>query len=178
MKQNELELSGAASALKYLEMSVKRAQERLDEAHEALEFASECQRNPLDIPKELDGIEPEVMVARARAEVNDAESSLIRFSKTMLDYDKNVDTSRRDVSVSITKAEAEKFFFAFAICMRGGVEQAATRAAQDSMEVKSPEDMHKLVAPLLRTCLASALDSAAKECQVPPWVVTTINGAL
>ena len=46
------------------------------------------------------------------------------------------------------------------------------------MEVKSPEDMHKLVAPLLRECLASALDSAVKECQVPPWVAAAIEGAL
>ena len=174
-KQKELELSGAASALKYLEMSVQRAQDRLDAAHEAFDYAIKCQR---DKPDELDGEDFEIVVARARAEVNDAESSLLRFSKTMLDYDKNVDTSRRDVSVSITKAEAEKFFFAFAICIRGGVEQAATRAAQDSMECKSPEDMHKLVAPLLRECLASALASAVKECQVPPWVATTIEGAL
>jgi len=174
-KQKELELSGAASALKYLEGSVTRAQERLDAAHEAFDYALKCQR---DKPDELDGEDFEVLLARARAEVNDAEGSLLRFSKTMLDYDKNVDTSRRDVSVSITKADAERFFFAFAICMRGSVEQIATRQAQDAMEVKSPEDMFRIVAPLLRECFRSSLKSATAEAQLPPWAATAIEGAL
>jgi hypothetical protein len=174
-EQKELELSGAASALKYLETSVQRAQRRLDEANLVLEQSFLNQREK---PDELDGSDYEILIARARAEVNDAESSLLRFSKVMLDYDKNVDTNRRDVSESITRNEAEKFFFAFAICIRGGVEQAATRQAQDAMEVKSPEDMYKLTAPLLRECLASALASAVKECQLPPWAAATIEGAL
>lgn len=174
-EQKELELSGAASALKYLESSVQRAQRRLDEANLVLEQEFLNQREK---PDELDGSDYEILIARARAEVNDAENSLLRFSKVMLDYDKNVDTNRRDVSESITRNEAEKFFFAFAICIRGGVEQAATRQAQESMECKSPEQMHKLTAPLLRECLASALASAVKECQIPPWAASTIEGAL
>jgi len=174
-EQKELELSGAASALKYLETSVTRAQKRLDEAHANLD---QCLLNQRNKPDELDGEDYEVSIARARAESNDAEMSLLRLSKSLLDFDKNVDTNRRDVSESITKDEATKFFFAFAICIRGGVEQAATRQAQDAMEVKSPEDMYKLTAPLLRECLASALASAVKECQVPPWVKTTIECAL
>jgi hypothetical protein len=175
MSHPELELTGAASALKYLETSVKRAQDRLDAAHEALDYAIKCQS---DKPDEMDGTDFEVVVARSRAEVNDAETSLIRFSKTMLDYDKNVDTSRRDISVSITKADAEKFFFAFAICMRGSVEQIATRQAQDAMECKSSEDMFRIVVPLLRECFFSALKSATAEAQLPPWAAAAIEGAL
>ena len=175
MSQPELELTGAASALKYLETSVKRAQDRLDAAHAALDYAIKCQT---DKPDEMDGTDFEIVVARARAEVNDAETSLIRFSKTMLDYDKNVDTSRRDVSVSITKADAEKFFFAFAICMRGAVEQIATRQAQDAMEVKSPEDMFKIVRPLLIECFRSSLKSAVGEAQLPAWAAEALEKAL
>ena len=174
-EQKELELSGAASALKYLETSVTRAQKRLDEAHATLD---QCLLNQRDKPDELDGEDYEISIARARAESNDAEMSLLRLSKSLLDFDKNVDTNRRDVSESITRNEAEKFFFAFAICIRGGVEQAATRQAQDAMECTSPEAMYKLTAPLLRECLSSALASAVKECQVPPWVRTTIENAL
>lgn len=174
-EQNELALSGAPSTLKYLQNSVSRAQKRLDEAHANLEQALLNQR---DKPDELDGEDFEIAIARARAEFNDAELSYLRQSKSQLEYDKNVDTNRRDVSESITKADAERFFFSFAICMRGAVEQIATRQAQDAMEVKSPEDMFKIVSPLLRECFSSALKSASDECQVPPWVKTTIENAL
>jgi len=174
-EQTELTLTGAASALKYLEGSVARAQKRYDDANANLEQALLNQR---DKPDELDGEDFEIAIARARAEVNDAELSLLRLSKTMLDYDKNVDTNRRDVSESITKADAERFFFSFAICMRGAVEQIATRQAQEAIECKSPEDMFKLVSPLLRECFSSALKSAADECQVPPWVKAAIENAL
>lgn len=174
-KQPELELTGAASALKYLEMSQKRAQERLDAAHEAFDYALKCQA---DKPIELDGTDFEVLVAHARVEVKDAESSLISFSKVLLSYDSNIDTSRRDVSISITKAEAEKFFFCFAVCMRGAVEQIATRQAQDAMECKSPEDMFKIVAPLLRDGFRSSLKSAVGEAQLPAWAASAIENAL
>lgn len=175
MKQNELELTGAASALKYLEMSVTRAQKRLDEAHEAFEYAQKCQR---DKPDELDGEDFAILVTRARAEINDAESSLLRFSKSLLDYDRNVDTSRRDVSISISKSDAVKFGFSFAICMRGGVEQAAIRHAQEGVECKSREEMHMLVAPVLRKCLQSAIKSAIMEAQMPDWFGSAISDAL
>ena len=174
-KQPELELSGAASALKYLEMSVTRAQERLDAAHEAFDYALKCQG---DKPAEMDGEDFEVLLARARAEVNDAETSLLRFSKTMLDYDKNVDTSRRDVSETITKADAVRWFKAFAICMRGGVEQAITRISQDAMELRSPEDVYKIIGPMNRECFSSAMSSACSEEQVPSWVGDAVNEAL
>lgn len=174
-EQNELTLSGAPSTLKYLQNSVSRAQKRLDEAHANLEQALLNQR---DKPDELDGEDFEIAIARARAEFNDAELSYLRQSKSQLEYDKNVDTNRRDVSESITKADAERFFFSFAICMRGAVEQIATRQAQDAMEVKSPEDMFKIVAPLLRECFSSALKSACDESHVPPWVKTAIENAL
>lgn len=174
-KQKELELSGAASALKYLETSVQRAQKRLDEANSVLE---QSLLNLANQPLDLDGSDFEVAVARARAEVKDAEDSLLRFSKVMLDYDKNVDTSRRDVSEQITRNEAEKIFFSFAICMRGGVEQIATRISQDSMELKCPEDTFKIIAPLMRECFFSALRSATDENQIPSWVRATIEGAL
>lgn len=174
-EQNELTLSGAPSTLKYLQNSVSRAQKRLDEAHANLEQALLNQR---DKPDELNGEDFEIAIARARAEFNDAELSYLRQSKSQLEYDKNVDTNRRDVSESITKADAERFFFSFAICMRGAVEQIATRQAQDAMEVKSPEDMFKIVAPLLRECFSSALKSACDESHVPPWVKTAIENAL
>ena len=174
-KQKELELKGAAQALTYLERYSNRTQRRLDAANEALE---EALLNLANQPLDLDGSDFEVAVARARAEVKDAEDSFIKFSKSMLDYDKNVDTARRDVSEQITRNEAEKFFFAFAICMRGAVEQLATRQAQDAMEVKSPEEMYKIISPLLRECFFSALRSAADESQVPAWVKTTIENAL
>ena len=174
-EQTELTLSGAASALKYLENSVKQGQQRLDEANEILKFALEAAR---DKPMELDGENFEQAVTRARAEKKDAEDSLLKFSKIMLDYDKSVDTSRRDVSEKISKAEAEKIFKTFAIVMRGGVEQLASRQAQDAMECKSSEDMYRLLAPLLRECFFNAMKSATEAEQLPDWVRLSMEDAL
>ena len=124
------------------------------------------------------GAHPDRAVTRARAEKKDAEDSLLKFSKIMLDYDKSVDTSRRDVSEKISKAEAEKIFKTFAIVMRGGVEQLASRQAQDAMECKSSEDMYRLLCPLLRECFFNALKSATEAEQLPDWVRLAMEDAL
>lgn len=173
--ENELELSGAASTLRHLEQYVSRSQARLEDATKALDQAL---LNQASKPIELDGADFDKDVAKARAEKKDAEDSFIKFSKMLLDYDKNVDTSRRDASESITRSDAEKFFFAFAICMRGATEQLITRQCQDAMEVKSPEDMYKIISPLLRECYFSALKSATEEKQMPKWVKEAIEKAL
>ena len=175
MAKAETELTGAASSLKYLELYVRNAQKRLDEATVALEQAL---LNQASQPAELDGENFDKIVAKCRAERKDAEDSYLKFSRQQLDYDKSVDTSRRDASESITRADAERFFFAFAVCMRGATEQLIVRQCQDAMEVKSPEEMFKITAPLLRECYFSALKSATEETQMPKWVKETIEGAL
>jgi hypothetical protein len=174
-EQTELPITGAASALKYLENSVKQGQQRLDEANEVLNLALQLAR---DKPMELDGENFEQAVTRARAEKKDAEDSLLKFSKIMLDYDKSVDTSRRDVSEKISKAEAEKILTTFAIVMRGGVEQLSSRQAQDAMECKSSEEMYQITNPLLRECFGNALDSAVASEQLPDWVRAAVLNAL
>jgi len=173
--ENELEISGAASALKYLEKSVARLQESLETATKEL---NEAIANQSANPPEKDGEDWDKIVARCRANRKEIQQELLGFSKLLLDYDKNVDTSRRDASESITRSDAEKFFFAFAIGMRGATEQLIIRQCQDAMEVKSPEEMYKIIAPLLRECYFSALKSATEESQMPAWVRTTIEGAL
>lgn len=174
-EQKELELSGAASALKYIEERERKLRDALDSAENHIAELLAIKDNP---PPELDGEDFDVLIARAKAERKDAEDSYYKAQKALREYDKQVDTDRRDVSESITRNEAEKFFFSFAICMRGAVEQIATRQAQEAMECKSPEDMFKLVSPLLRECFSSALKSAADECQVPQWVKSAIENAL
>ena len=174
-EQNQLALTGAASALKYLENSVKQGQQRLDEANEVLKLALLAAR---DKPMELDGENFEQAITRARAEKKDAEDSLLKFSKIMLDYDKSVDTSRRDVSEKISKAEAEKIFKTFAIVMRGGVEQSIARISQDAMEVRSSEDVFKIVAPMMRESFFNALKSATEAEQIPEWIRAALEDAL
>ena len=174
-EQTEPPITGAASALKYLENSVKQGQQRLDEANEVLKLALQLAR---DKPMELDGENFEQAVTRARAEKKDAEDSLLKFSKIMLDYDKNVDTSRRDVSEKISRSEAEKILTTFAIVMRGGVEQLSSRQAQDAMECKSSEEMYQITNPLLRECFGNALGSAVASEQLPDWVRDAVLNAL
>ena len=95
-QEPELELGiGAASYLKFLEINVARAQKRLDESHAALD---QCLLNQRDKPDELDGEDYEVSTARARAECKDAQESMLRLGKQLLEFDKSVDTNRRDVS--------------------------------------------------------------------------------
>ncbi len=173
MTQPELELSSdAARTLKTLESFVKRAENRLNNANAALESAING-----EVPPALDGSEPDALLAKARAEVKSAEDSYLKFSNALLNFDKNVSTERRDNTESITRAEAEKFFFAFAIMMRGAVETAITRHAQEAMEAKSPEDMYSLMSPIMRQCFESALSDGCAD-GVPEWVKTTIMNAL
>ena len=173
MTQAELELSSdAADTLKRLQYFVKQAETRLTNANEAL-------RNAINgvIPPALDGLTPDEILSKSRAEVKSAEDSYLRFSGALLNFDKNVSTERRDNTESITRAEAEKFFFSFGITMRGAVETAITRHAQESMEAKSPEGMYEIMSPIMRECFAMALSDACSV-GVPEWVKTTIMGAL
>ena len=175
MSQPELELTGAASALKYLESREKRLREQLDHAEEKVAELCAWREAP---PSHLDGADFDVLIAKARAERKDSEDSYYKAQKALLDYDKNVDTGRRDVSISITKSDAVKFASSFAIVMRGGVEQAAIRHAQEGIECQTREEMHMLVAPVLRKCLTSAIKSAVIESQMPDWFGAAISDAL
>jgi hypothetical protein len=173
MTQAELELSSdAADTLKRLQYFVKQAETRLTNANEAL-------RNAINgvVPPALDGLTPDEILSKSRAEVKSAEDSYLRFSQALLSFDRNVPPERRDNTESITRDEAEKFFTSFAIMMRGAVETAITRHAQESMEAKSPEDMYLIMAPIMRQCFDSALSDGCAD-GVPEWVRTTIMGAL
>lgn len=177
MSQPELELPGAPSALKFIADRELQLRAILKESEAKL--AELClMRDAPTPPSHLDGADFDVLIARAKAERKEAEDSYYKAQKALLDYDKNVDTGRRDVSISITKSDAVKFASSFAIVMRGGVEQAAIRHAQEGIECQTREEMHMLVAPVLRKCLASAIKSAVMEAQMPDWFGAAISDAL
>ena len=174
-EQNQLELTGAASALKYLETREKRLREQLDRAEEKVSNLCDWRESP---PPHLDGEDFNELIAKARGERKDTEDSYYKAQKALLDYDKSVSTARRDVSEKLSRAEAEKILITFSIVMRGGVEQLSSRQAQDSMECKSSEEMYQITNPLLRECFGNALDSAVASEQLPDWVRSAVLNAL
>ena len=174
-EQNHLALTGAASALKYLETREKRLREQLDRAEEKVSDLCAWREAP---PSHLDGADFDALIAKARGERKDTEDSYYKAQKALLDYDKSVSTARRDVSEKLSRAEAEKILTTFAIVMRGGVEQSIARISQDAMEVRSSEDVFKIVAPMMRESFFNALKSATEAEQIPEWIRAALEDAL
>lgn len=153
------------------------AQGRL-EAHEA-DAEREITRIKGEIAKlteripQLDGADKELTetqdkVTKLRTDLNEAYDLWFKLSKQVREYDRAVDTSRRE-GEKIPRADVEEFFQQYNISIDLAIESYIISLSQDATRAESPEAFYQMHADNLRSCKVAATQKAIQDKKLPAW---------
>lgn len=167
--QSQADDKGAPAALREI-----AAQERISRQDHAAAKASldDAIANQLLNPEDESGNK---RVENARVHLEDVEKRWQRWLKHLREFDKAVDSDKRDAEESITKAEGKKVFFHAAIAMRQAMENTISRLYPDLLGCKSEQEMHKVSYRDFNESMLNSIKAALVENHLPAWAKEAIE---
>lgn len=103
-----------------------------------------------------------------REGLNEAYDLWFKLSKQVREYDKAVDTSRRE-GEKVPRADVEEFFQQFNISIDLAIESYIISLSQDATRAESPEAFYLMHADNLRSCKVAAIQRAIQDKKLPGW---------
>lgn len=104
------------------------------------------------------------------AQLEKAYELWFKLSKQVLDYDKKVDTARREGEM-IPRDDAQEFFAQLILSYNLAIESYIISLSQDATRAESPEEFYQKHSENLRSCVTSAFDKAQKDEKLPKWAI-------
>jgi len=175
MAKSQIENTGAASALKWLEKEVSKGESRLSELKNSLNKAIDEESNP---PRSKDGTDFASVRNRCRINYDDEFDSHLKLLTKLSLFDSKVAPEKRDASEAITRAEGEKVFSMIAIYMRTAAETFLTRSIPLIRESKTNEDAYNASLAAFTESVVNAVKSAVSEGHLPAWSKKSVDGIL
>jgi vacuolar-type H+-ATPase subunit I/STV1 len=109
-------------------------------------------------------------LASLREHSNDAYELWFKLSKQVREYDKAVDTSRRE-GEKIPRADVEEFFRQFDLSIVLAIESYIISLSQDATRAESPEQFYQAHADNIRSCRVAAIEKAQQDNKLPKWAL-------
>lgn len=106
------------------------------------------------------------------AQLEKAYELWFKLSKQVLDYDKKVDTARRE-GETILVTEAKEYYRQMYVGSILGVEAFILRFCQDAVGMDTPEAIYKAGAESIRQAHTASIEQAKREGVIPKWIDAT-----
>lgn len=158
--------TGAPANAKLLEQHASEAE------REVVRIKGEITKLVERIPQ-LDGNDEalrraQVELSTAKDGLTDAYELWFKLSKQVREYDKAVDTSRREGD-KVPRADVEEFFQQFNLSIDLAIESYIISLSQDATRAEAPEQFYQMHADNLRSCKQAAIDRAIQDKKLPSW---------
>lgn len=111
-------------------------------------------------------------ISKLQSDLEGAYDLWFKLSKQVREYDKAVDTSRRE-GEKVPRSDVEEFFQQYDLSLRLAIESYIISLSQDATRAESPEQFYQAHAGNLRSCVRAAIDGAIKDGKLPGW--TKVN---
>lgn len=121
-------------------------------------------------PNAAEKEENKAQLNRVDLELSIARKNFRDTAKTLLDYDKNVVTERRE-GEKVSVSECREWFAQYRLTIHVARENYIISIAQASPKFTAPEDFVKAHAEIIRSTEETALASAVKEGALPDWIL-------